>query len=157
MKMIQRIVVSTAIATSLGLMPAAVFAQIQNTPPPSPSEQTHVTFRDSGYLRHASDASLMGSKLGQLASDKGTSAQVKNLGQQLVQTDTKSYQDLSKIAQGKGVTVPTELSRHDARVIEDLSKQSGADFDKTVLKHIVSARETDVRASPCCSRLATRK
>jgi len=99
---------------------------------------------DSTFITKAAESSLFTHKLGQLAQEKSQSDDVKQLGQQLVDSHDKSIGQLGTIAQQKGVTIPTDVSKADQQKLDQLSKLSGNSFDKAFLAYVQMENKRDV-------------
>lgn len=99
----------------------------RNTP-----STARVTFaqHDTAFVNAAADAGMLEVQLGKLAAAKGTSAEVKKFGQSMVNDHTKANDELKNLAGKKGLQVPKTLSSKAQKTYEDVSKKTGADFDK---------------------------
>ncbi|HYF22234.1 MAG TPA: DUF4142 domain-containing protein [Caulobacteraceae bacterium] len=94
-----------------------------------------------GYVTNAAISDMYEIQAGQLASEKGVSAEVKKMGAMLVKDHTATSTAMkAAIAQG-GVTatVPTELDQRRKGMIDNLRAASGADFDKVFLAQQTAA------------------
>lgn len=119
-----------------------------NEPPKtSQGSQSQLGFRDSNYLRRAAEANLIGARIAQLASQKGGSQQIKQLGQTLEQSHNSGFQQLTQIAQSKGVSIPKDLNTRQKRVFDHFASMSGTNFDRAVLRYLVRSEESAVRAT----------
>ena len=54
--------------------------------------------------------------------------------------------ELKQLADKKGITLPDKLDKKHEKIVDKLSKLSGADFDKEYMKLMVKAHESDVAA-----------
>lgn len=84
-------------------------------------------------------------KLGKLAAEKASDADVKAFGQQMVDDHTKANEQLKAIASEKGMKLPEEPGPKHQAMYEKLSKLSGAEFDKAYVKNMVKDHEEDVK------------
>jgi len=100
---------------------------------------------DRDFMTEAAQGGMAEVKLGQLAADKGNSADVKRFGQQMVDDHGKANQELMSLAQTKNVTLPTDLGKHQ-KTYDKLQKLSGDDFDKAYIKDMVEDHKDDVKA-----------
>ncbi len=57
----------------------------------------------------------------------------------------KAHEELAKLAQDKGATLPTDLDGKHKRLHDKLSKLSGADFDREYMKAMASDHDSDVK------------
>ena len=101
---------------------------------------------DKKFVKDAGISGLIEVELGKLAADKGSSDAVKQFGQRVVETQTKTNEQLKDVAAKAGYSVLESLdTKHHARV-DKLAKLSGAEFDKAYIKDQVKENQTDVRA-----------
>ena len=75
---------------------------MQNTPP-----STALSSDDRKFIMEAAHGGMMEVKLGQLAVDKATNADVKQFGQRMVDDHSKANSELMELASQKGITLPT--------------------------------------------------
>ena len=76
---------------------------------------------------------------GQLAQTNAASGDVKAFGAMLVSDHTAQQNALAAIAGQLGVAVPAELPSSEAQMVQDLSAQTGAAFDRAFLRLQVNA------------------
>jgi putative membrane protein len=93
---------------------------------------------DGAFVRDAAQANMAEVALGNLAQKKAASASVKAFGQKMVTDHTKSYDELAKIAGGKGAVVPAQPNAAQERTAARLAKLSGAAFDRAFAKVMVA-------------------
>jgi putative membrane protein len=77
----------------------------------------------------AGQLSMMEVELGRLAVQRGSSAGVKQYGEQMVEEHTRANQELMQLAMQKKVELPTEMSTQNTAMIDRLSGLSGRSFD----------------------------
>jgi putative membrane protein len=85
-------------------------------------------------------------ELGRLATQKASRSEVKEFGQMMVDDHSKANTELTKIAQGEGITPPATLKAQDKATQEHLSKLSGEAFDRAYIQHMVKDHQKDVAA-----------
>jgi len=131
--------VLTAAITSL---PVAMLAQ---TNKPSAATGTATTSTaDKKFVRAAAQGGIAEVELGKLATEKGSSEDVKKFGQRMVDDHTKAGDQLKEIASSKGIPVPIKLSAKDQMTKDRLSKLSGDEFDKAYMNDMVKDHTQDV-------------
>jgi putative membrane protein len=100
--------------------------------------------------KHFVNEALMGGmaevQLGQLASQKGTSQDVKQFGQKMVEDHTKLGDQMKGVAGQIGVTPPTALSPQAQALKTRLDGLSGAQFDRAYIRAMVKDHEKDLKA-----------
>jgi len=99
---------------------------------------------EQAFLKEAATGGLMEVELGRLATEKASSAEVKQFGQRMVEDHGKANQQLSTIAQQKNVQVPTELTGKAKADYDRLSKLSGEQFDRAYMQMMVRDHRKDV-------------
>jgi putative membrane protein len=97
--------------------------------------------KDAQFLVNAAEITLEEIKLGQLAQQKGTMQQVKDLGKMMEEAHTKALSDLSDLAMRKSITIPTSPTEDAMESHKKLSDESSADFDKDYCDKIVKAHK----------------
>jgi putative membrane protein len=101
--------------------------------------------KDKMFLRKAAQGGMAEVKLGQLATQKGSSEDVKSFGQKMVDDHTKLNNDMAPIADSMGVRLPKDLSKDDQAEYDKLSALSGNDFDMEYLSFMVKDHHKDLR------------
>ena len=131
----------TALAAAIVSLGFALPAMAQTG---SMSKAASLSSADKSFMQKAAQGGMAEVQLGQLATQKASSDQVKQFGQRMVGDHTKANDQLKQIASSKGATLPTELSSNDKREMDRLSKLSGAKFDKAYMDLMVSDHKKDV-------------
>jgi putative membrane protein len=83
-------------------------------------------------------------QLGKLAQSKSQSSDVKAFGDRMVKDHGKANAELSQIAGGKSIPVPTVIDKEHAAIIEQAQAKSGADFDSWYAHTMVDAHKTAI-------------
>jgi len=156
------------LATTI-LSPGLLFAQFNpaetsasQIQPNRPQQQTPSTpsLQDSGpnsgdvgqvmqdkmFLRKAAEGGIAEVKLGQLAAQKGSSDDVKALGQKMVDDHTKLSLDIAQVADSMGVMLPKSMNKEDQAEYDKLNALSGNDFDIEYLSFMVKDHHKDLHA-----------
>lgn len=97
--------------------------------------------KDEKFAKDAAEAGLMEVKLGELAQSKGSSQDIKTLGQQMVTDHSKANEELKALATKKNIILPTGLSKDGQKSYDELNGKSGEDFDKAYAKMMVKDHE----------------
>ncbi len=101
--------------------------------------------KDKMFLRKAAAGGMAEVQLGQLAAEKGSSADVKAFGQKMVTDHTALNNNMKPIAEQMGVMLPKKIKKEDQAEYDKLSALSGDDFDKEYLTYMVKDHHEDVR------------
>jgi putative membrane protein len=134
----------TALGVCLSLGPTSAF---QATPtPPNQKSQATLSTADRNFIIGAARGGMAEVKLGQLAADRAASDAVKQFGQRMVQDHGKANDELTQLAQQKGVTLPQDMGTKNQQVMDRLSKLSGAAFDRAYMADMVKDHQKDIAA-----------
>jgi putative membrane protein len=101
---------------------------------------------DQQFVNEAARGGKMEVELGQLAQKNGSSAEVKQFGQQMVTDHTKLNDELGKAAKTAGLKVPTQLNAKQQAEFQALSKTSGKEFDLKYAQLMVKDHTDDLAA-----------
>jgi len=99
---------------------------------------------DSTFVEKAAAGGLAEVQLGQLATQKASSPDVKAFGQQMADDHSKANDELRGIASRKGVTLPNTMDSKDQATYDRLSALNGADFDRAYMADMVKDHRTDI-------------
>jgi putative membrane protein len=100
---------------------------------------------DKMFAKKAMQGGMAEVQLGQLASQKGGSDDVKQFGQKMVDDHTKLNDQMKPIAQQIGVTPPTQVSAKDQALMTKLQGMSGKQFDNAYIKAMVKDHKMDLK------------
>lgn len=96
---------------------------------------------DEDFAKKAASGGMMEVDLGQLAASKATSQDVKDFANRMVTDHGKAGDDLKSLASQKGLTLPSTPSAEEQKASNDLSKKTGAAFDKAYMSAMVKGHE----------------
>jgi putative membrane protein len=99
---------------------------------------------DQAFLNEAIQGDLAEVNMGKLAQEKGQSEAAKQFGQMLEQDHGQHLQKAKDSAQQMGMTPPTEPNAKQKKMYDQLSKMSGAQFDKEFAQHMVKDHKEDI-------------
>jgi len=100
---------------------------------------------DKTFATKAADGGMTEVSLGGIAASKATNADVKSFSQRMQTDHGKAGDELKSWASAKGVTLPAEISAEHKKLADDLSKKSGAAFDKAYMNAMVEDHDKDVK------------
>jgi len=78
-------------------------------------------------------------QLGRFAVQRGSSASVKQYGQEMVEEHTQANEELMQLAMQKEVKLPTEMSTQNKALMERLSGLSGTSFDRAYKQAMIDS------------------
>jgi putative membrane protein len=99
---------------------------------------------DHQFVMEAAQGGMAEVELGQLASDKAQSSDVKQFAQRMVTDHGKANDELKTLAQSKNITLPTDAGAKHKATRDRLSKLSGAAFDRAYMQEMVADHRKDV-------------
>lgn len=109
---------------------------------------------DTTFLKKAAQGGMAEVELGQLATQKASSEEVKKFGQRMVDDHSKANDQLKQVAEQKHINLPTEPSAKDKATKARLEKLSGEQFDRAYMKDMVKDHRTDVAEFAHASKTA---
>lgn len=122
--------------SSFSLMSCGNSTSTADTPKEISKEYNETTFddeyakKDAQFLIDVAEINLEEIKMGQLAQQNSSSNSIKEMGKMMEDAHTKSYNDLTVLAQDKIVTIPTTMNENGNAYYEKMREKKGADFDK---------------------------
>jgi putative membrane protein len=155
----KRLIVMTGLACVVGI----AGAQAQGgggAPPPPPKPGTAygtpgaLSAADMAFVKEAAMGGMAEVELGKLATEKASSADVKQFGQRMVDDHGKAGDELKSLAESKKVTLPAALDAKHQAMRDRLSKLSGSAFDRAYMKEMVADHNKDVAAFMKASKTA---
>jgi len=115
----------------------------------------HLAKEDAQFALKAASGGLAEIALGKLAQQKGENIRVKNFGMMMVTDHTKANNKLMVLAKSKNISLPASPAAADQKVIDELSKKSGKDFDEAYVNDMINDHKSDIKefvyASKNCS------
>jgi len=98
---------------------------------------------DKKFVKEALMGGMAEVQLGQLAAQKGSSDDVKQFGQKMVDDHTKLGDQMKTVAGEIGVMPPNSISPKDQALMTRLQALSGEQFDKAYIRAMVKDHEKD--------------
>lgn len=89
-----------------------------------------LTKADRNIMREMAYANLAEIETGKIALNQSKNEQVRSFAQKMIDDHTQAHKDLEQLAQGKGVTLPTEPDKKHLAAAKKLSALEGDKFDK---------------------------
>jgi putative membrane protein len=100
---------------------------------------------DADFAVEAANGGMAEVQLGQLAQTKATSPEVKAFAAKMITDHTKANEKMMALAKQKNITLPAAINNEEQKLMADLSKKTGADFDKAYVKAMVDDHDKDVK------------
>lgn len=97
--------------------------------------------KDVEFAVEIADAGRFEVMLGQVAAANGMSAEVKKLGQTMVDEHTKANEELKTLAAQKNITMPIALSDSKQKKFDEISSKRGTAFDKAYSEAMVDGHK----------------
>jgi putative membrane protein len=109
---------------------------------------------DTTFVKKAARGGMAEVELGQLATQKAASEDVKKFGQRMVDDHSKANDQLKQVAAQEHIDLPTEPGAKDKATKARLEKLSGEQFDRAYMTHMVKDHKTDVAEFAHASKTA---
>jgi putative membrane protein len=131
---------------SAGCFSFAFAQQSASSPSASASGKSSpmLTSADAKFMKEAADGGLAEMELGQLATEKASSEDVKNFGQRMVDDHGKANDKLKDLASQKSVTLPDQPSAKHKTIKMRLEKMFGTQFDQAYVAEMTKDHKKDV-------------
>ncbi len=100
---------------------------------------------DAEFMVKAASGGMLEVELGQLATQKGGNTQVKEFGRQMIKDHGTANQELKNLATLKNITLPTSMSDKHRKHVEELSRLSGAEFDREYMELMKKDHKEDIK------------
>ncbi len=97
------------------------------------------------FLTEMTDARLMDREEGMQAVTKGTTDEIKQYGQLMIDDQTYLLKELAILAATKNIMLPKEISEEKRDGLDGLKEKSGTDFDKKFISMICIDHKRDVK------------
>ena len=105
----------------------------------------NVSKDDAAFAVEAASGGMTEVMLGKIAQEKAAGPAVKNFGTMMVTDHTKANDELMALAKSKNITLPKVPDAKDQKVIDELSKKSGKDFDKAYVSDMIDDHKNDIK------------
>jgi putative membrane protein len=147
MRKVKSSFIGITLAAALATVPVAI-GQTNSNPSMGSDSMSNssgsLSAADKKFVREAAQGGMAEVELGKLATEKGSSEEVKKFGQRMVDDHSKAGDQLKQIASSKGIQVPDKLSAKDQATKDRLSKLSGDQFDQSYMSDMVKDHMQDV-------------
>ncbi len=105
------------------------------------TRKTPFNFHDKQFLQYATQDAMGELAIAQLAEQKGTTPDVKNIGQQMSQVTQSEIHQFRQLADQEGISLPQQMQGEAQRRLNDLQQLSGRDFDKAFAQYAVQGHQ----------------
>jgi putative membrane protein len=107
---------------------------------------------DAQFATEAASGGMAEVALGKLAQEKAVNSKVKNFGAMMVMDHSKANEAFKGIAKSKNITLPAAPGAEEQKTMDELSKKSGADFDKAYVSDMIEDHKKDIKAFEAASK-----
>jgi putative membrane protein len=101
--------------------------------------------RDAAFIDNRARDGLGDVEIGQLASKKAASPEVRSFADRLVADDTKANQELMSIAQSEKISPPSTTDEEHNALRTKLEPLSGASFDRAFIRSQIDDQKKDIQ------------
>lgn len=96
------------------------------------------------FAMAAATGGMMEVQLGNVAMKNSATQSVKDFGKMMVDDHTKINDQLKDLASKKMIDLPSTVTSDQQKEIDNLSKKTGADFDKAYVKMMIDDHKKDI-------------
>lgn len=100
---------------------------------------------DAKFTTQAAIGGMAEVELGKMALEKSSNPQVKEFATMMVKDHGMANTELMAIAKQKNITLPSTVDDEHKKKMEDLSKKTGADFDKAYVSAMVDGHKSTLK------------
>lgn len=100
---------------------------------------------DAKFTTQAAVGGMAEVELGKLALEKSSNPQVKEFATMMVKDHGMANTELMAIAKQKNITLPSTVDDEHKKKMDDLSKKTGADFDKAYVDAMISGHKSTLK------------
>ncbi|HPU49951.1 MAG TPA: DUF4142 domain-containing protein [Burkholderiaceae bacterium] len=122
------------------------------TPPTSPGSPTtarnnagtaagqtgRLARQDRSFVEDAAESGMAEVQMGKLAQQRASNPEVRRHGERMVADHSKANEELTSLAQAKGIKLPSGPSRAQQRMHDNMAKLQGDKFDRLYMAQMVS-------------------
>jgi putative membrane protein len=112
---------------------------------PGMEDNNMPSFADQAFLRKTLEDDDAEVQMGQLASQKSSSADVKQFGEKMAQIHEQLINQIKPIAKKLDVDLPKGLSKKDKQEIAKMQALSGPDFDTAFIRAMLKDQQSDLK------------
>lgn len=113
--------------------------------------ETKESENNADFLANAVSANLAEMALVELALDKSANEEIKSMSRQMKTDHTIILSDLRALAEKRGVTVPTEMTKDDVDAVARMREEKPGDFDKKWLKDMEDRHDGSLKKYRKCA------
>ncbi|MCJ8208215.1 DUF4142 domain-containing protein [Mucilaginibacter sp. RS28] len=99
---------------------------------------------DAEFAVDAANGGMAEVEMGKLVAGKTTNPDVKKFAEMMITDHTKANTELIALAKQKNITLPSVVGTDEKKMMDDLAKKSGKEFDKDYVDMMVKDHEKDV-------------
>jgi putative membrane protein len=108
------------------------------------SQAQTLSERDKKFILLAAEGGMMEAQLGQYATQKAESPNVRDLGKVMVGDHSKANEELRGLASRKKTSLPANLSDKKQKEVNALKEKKGRDFDEAYSKFMVQDHQDHI-------------
>jgi putative membrane protein len=131
---------TNSISATLGLALVSVGLIVSPASAATPDSKA-----DKDFILAAAQGGLTEVRLGELAAQNGTRADVKEFGQMMVKDHSAINADLKTLAAQKDVTLPDSLDAKHQKMVDKMAALSGSVFDEAYIAAMVKDHKMDAK------------
>lgn len=107
------------------------------------------------FFPKAADGGMAEVQQGQIAQQKASSQWVKDFGTMMVNDHSAANDKLKALASQRNITLPSSIGQKNQKMIDDLNKKSGKEFDRAYINAMVKDHQEDIKEFEEASKMVT--
>jgi len=111
----------------------------------TPQAAAPVDKKDADFAVEAANGGMAEVAMGQVAATNAASQRVKDFGAMMVKDHSDAGDKLKQLAQQKNITLPSALADKEQKMLADLQKKTGKDFDKAYMNMMLDDHKDDIK------------
>jgi putative membrane protein len=100
---------------------------------------------DAKFAVKAASGGLTEVILGDMAARRATNPRIQQFGNMMVMDHTKADSELTALAKDRKISLPTVPGNDDQKVIDELTKKTGSDFDNAYVDAMLADHKNDIK------------
>jgi len=108
-------------------------------------ERVPVDKKDADFAVEAANGGMEEVAMGQVAQTNAASQRVKDFGAMMVKDHSEAGDKLKQLAQQKNIALPSSLADKEQKMLADLQKKTGKDFDKAYMNMMLDDHKKDIK------------
>lgn len=103
------------------------------------------TFDEADFAIEAAEGGLFEVQLGKIAASRAVNQDVKEYASMMVKDHRQANQELTALAKGKGIVLPTALGRDNQDDLREFNEKAANEFDEDYIERMIEDHERTIK------------